>query len=220
MRSFVKRMTEAFRKGDLVLLLLCVVATAFGCLIIASATTYTDYGSLRYVGIQLIAALAGIFCYLLISSIDTDFFPEHRRGLVLFNIFLLALLIPFGVTRNGNRSWLDFPFLPFNIQPAEICKITFILILASVMASHQNNLSSPISVGHMVGHLLLLFVVNYLISRDMGVSLIFAFIFVGMTLSGGVSMFWFISAAGAAVLAFPILWNVVLQEHQKERRFI
>ncbi|MBR7122291.1 MAG: FtsW/RodA/SpoVE family cell cycle protein [Oscillospiraceae bacterium] len=217
MRSFVKRMTEAFRKGDLVLLLLCVVATAFGCLIIASATTYTDYGSLRYVGIQLIAALAGIFCYLLISSIDTDFFPEHRRGLVLFNIFLLALLIPFGVTRNGNRSWLDFPFLPFNIQPAEICKITFILILASVMASHQNNLSSPISVGHMVGHLLLLFVVNYLISRDMGVSLIFAFIFVGMTLSGGVSMFWFISAAGAAVLAFPILWNVVLQEHQKER---
>ena len=217
MRRFVKRMTEAFRKGDLVLLLLCVVATAFGCLIIASATTYTDYGSLRYVGIQLIAALAGIFCYLLISSVDTDFFSEHRRGLVLFNFILLALLIPFGVTRNGNRSWLDFPFLPFNIQPAEICKITFILILASVMASHQNNLSAPLSVGHMLTHLLLLFVVNYLISRDMGVSLIFAFIFVGMTLSGGVGMFWFISAAAAAVLAFPILWNVVLQEHQKER---
>ena len=29
----------------------------------------------------------------------------------------------------GNRSWLEVPLLPMNIQPAEICKIFFIIKL-------------------------------------------------------------------------------------------
>ena len=214
MRRFAVRMIEAFRKGDLILLLLCLVTTAFGCLMIASATNTS--GNLRYIIIQIGTALVGVLAYVLMSSIDTEFFSERRTHLVIFNTVLLLMLIPFGQTISGNRSWLNFPFLPFNIQPAEICKITFILIMASVMASHQNRLSSIPSVMHMAFHLLLLFGINWVISGDLGVSLIFAAIFVGMAWSGGVSIIWFLVAIGGLALAFPIFWNVI-GDYQRNR---
>ena len=218
MSRFVRHVWNSFRKGDMVLLLLCLVLTAFGTLIVASTTNAVGFG--RYVTVQLIAAALGVFAYALISSVDADYFSEHRRALTAINIFLLLLLIPFGTdNETGNRSWLDFPLIPFDIQPAEICKIFFILILASVMNSHQNKPSSPVSVFHLAGHLILLLGLNMALSRDLGVSLIFVFIFVGMALSGGVSFFWFLLAIGALVVFFPILWNV-LGTYQQNRILI
>ena len=218
MRRYLQRFAEAFRKGDLVLLLLCVVATAFGCLMIASTTNASSTGALRYLIIQIGASLAGIIMYVIMSAVDTDFLAEHRMSLVAFNIFLLLLLIPFGETISGNRSWLNFPLLPFNIQPAEICKITFVLILASVMNAHQNSLSSVPAIGHMLLHLGILFGVNYLISSDMGVSLIFVFIFVGMTFAGGVSSVWFLGAIGLLVATVPIIWGMIPADNYMKTR--
>lgn len=218
MRRYLQRFADAFKKGDLVLLLLCLVATVFGCLMIASTTNATPTGPLRYLVIQIGASLAGVIAYVIMSSIDTEVFSEHRTAMVIFNTVLLLLLIPFGETISGNRSWLSFPFLPFNIQPAEVCKITYILIMASVMTSHQNRLSSVPSVMHMVLHLGLLFGLNMVISGDAGVSLIFAFTFVGMAFAGGVHLVWFIGAGlGIAILA-PIVWNLMPDDmYMKER---
>ena len=216
MYRFVRRFIDTLRKGDLVLLLLCVVANAFGCLMVASTTNGYSEGSLRYLIVQIGASFAGIAAYVGMSAIDTDFFSEHRRSLVVFNSILLFMLIPFGVTVNGNRSWLSFPFLPFNIQVAEICKITFILILASVMASHQNHMSNYKSIGHMLLHLGLLFILSILLSNDLGVSLIFLFVFVGMAFAGGVSLFWFLAAGSALAVTAPILWSM-MPEYRKQR---
>ena len=217
MHRVVRRLVDAFRKGDLMLLLLCVVATSFGCLMIGSSTAGYSEGSVRYLLVQIGASFLGIIAYIFVSSIDAEFFSEHRTKLVIFNTVLLLMLYPFGVEVNGNRSWLDFPFLPFNIQPAEICKITYVLIMASVMSSRQNNLSSPLSIGHILFHLLILFGMNVVISGDWGVSLIFLFIFACMAFSGGISLLWFLLAGGIIAVAFPILWNVILQDYQKQR---
>ncbi len=217
MRRYVQRFSEAFKKGDLVLLLLLVVATTFGCLMIASTTNATSAGALRYLIVQVGAAVAGVIIFVIISAIDTESLAEHRIPMVLFNTGLLLLLIPFGQTISGNRSWLNFPFLPFNIQPAEICKITYVLIMASVMVANQNRLSGLRSVLHMAMHLGLLAGLNWLISGDAGVSLIFFGIFLGMTLAGGVSMFWFGVAGLGLALAFPIVWNVIMDDYQQLR---
>ena len=216
MGRYLQQFREAFRKGDMVLLLLCLITTAFGCLIIASATNYM--GSLRLVIVQIAAALLGVLLFCIVASVDADFFSEHRMSLVIFNTVLLLMLLPFGTDNGtGNRSWLDFPLLPVNIQPAEICKITYILIMASVMSSHQNRLSHFSSVMHMVFHLGLLVGLNMVLSRDAGVSLIFVFIFIGMTFAGGVSLLWFLVAAGGIVIMFPILWKYFMDGYQKLR---
>ena len=215
MRYYLQQFKETVRKADLILLLLCVIATVFGCLIISSATGYM--GSLRFIIVQIGAAIFGIFLFFIMSSVDVEFFSEHRTALVVFNAVLLFMLIPFGETINGNRSWVNLPILPFNIQVAEICKITYILIMASVMAAHQNSISSVKSVIHMVTHLGILFLMNMVLSKDMGVSLIFVFIFVGMAFAGGLNLIWFLVAGGGIAVFLPILWNVVFDEYQRLR---
>ena len=205
-RRYFRKFGEAFRKGDLVLLLMCLALNAFGVLMIASTTN--QVGALRYLIIQVVAAGLGIFMYVLVSSIDTEFFSEHRYWLVVFNCLLLLMLIPFGTDNDtGNKSWLDIPLVPVDIQPAEICKITYILIMASVMSSFQNRISSVRSVLTMVFHIGLLAGLNMVLSRDLGVTLIFVFIFVGMAFCGGVNLIWFAAAIGGIAVLFPVLWN-------------
>ena len=215
MGRYFRKFAEAFRKGDLVLLFMCLALNIFGILMIGSTTL--QYGPTRYLIIQSVAAALGVFMFVVVSSIDTEFFSEHRYWLFVINTVLLLLLIPFGTDNGtGNKSWLDFPFLPIDIQPAEICKITYILIMASVMASYQNRISSVRSVFTMVFHLGLLAGLNMVLSSDLGVTLIFVFIFAGMAFCGGVSPLWFLIAAGAVVALFPVLWNF-LDEYQKLR---
>ena len=221
MREFLQELRDFFRKGDMTLLILCLTTSAFGCLVLSSATNAAKFGgSLRYIIIQIGTTLAGVLVFSIMSSIDTEFFSEHRTALVILDVFFLLLLIPFGTDNNtGNRSWLDFPFLPFYIQPAEICKIFFILTAASVMTSQQNHLSSPRSMLQMAGHLILIMGTNVLISGDLGVSLIFAFIFLGMAWGGGVKLLWFLFGGSAVVAAAPILWRF-LDNYQKQRILI
>ena len=206
MGRYFRKFAQAFRKGDLVLLFMCLALNIFGLLMIASTTN--QMGPVRYLIIQSVAACLGIFMYVLVSSIDTEFMSEHRYWLVVFNCFLLAMLIPFGTDNGtGNKSWLDIPLMPVDIQPAEICKITYILIMASVMSSFQNRISSVRSVITMAIHLGLLAGMNMVLSSDLGVTLIFVFIFVGMAFAGGVNLIWFGAAIGAIAMLFPILWN-------------
>ena len=218
MRHFKDELKDFAKKGDWVLLILCLVTAGFGCIVIASATNAAKFeGNARYIIIQLAAIGIGVFFYALVSSVDLEFLSEHQFALVVFNIFMLLLLIPFGTDNNtGNRSWLKIPLFPVMIQPAEICKATYIVIMASVMASHQNRISHPVSVIHMVFHLMLLVGLNMALSRDAGVSLIFVFIFIGMAFGGGVSLWWFAAAITIIGLAVPILFPL-LGEYQQDR---
>lgn len=219
MHQFIEEFKDFTKKGDWVLLILCLVTAGAGCIIIASATNAEKFGdnNIKYIIIQLAAVMIGVFAYAFVSSIDVDFISEHRTALVAFNIMLLLLLIPFGTDNNtGNRSWLDFKILPVMIQPAEICKITYILIMASVMASHQNDISSVPAVMHMVMHLGILVGLNMVLSGDAGVSLIFVFIFIGMAFAGGVSLWWFLLAFGVIAVAVPFAWPL-LGTYQQER---
>ena len=216
MRRYLFELKNFFRKGDLILLLICLITSAFGCIIISSATNPVGFS--RYLTVQIVAILLGVVFYMMTSSLDVEVLSEHRSVLVGIGVFLLLLLIPFGTGDNlGNRSWLDIPLIPVDIQPAEICKITYILITASVMNSHKNRISSPVSVFHMVFHLVLLFGLNIVLSRDLGVSLIYVFVLIGMAFSGGVSMLWFLLAAGVMVAAAPVLWTNFLDGYQKDR---
>ena len=220
MRQFIEELKDFWKKGDMVLLILCLIVSGFGLVCITSATSADKFGSnLSYIAIQTLSIGLGVMCYALVSSLDLDLLSEHRGAMVVFNSFLLLLLIPFGVNRGGNRSWLDLPLIPMMVQPAEICKITYIIIMASVMSSHQNTISHPFSVIHMGLHLAALVGLNLILSSDMGVSLIFVFIFIGMTFAGGVSMWWFSGALGCIAVAFPVFWQF-LDDYQRNRILI
>ena len=222
MRRYFEELKDFTKKGDLFLLGMCVCLALFGVVAIASATSADKFGesNFKYLAIQLVSIGLGVVVYAMVSSIDLDYLSEHRAALVIFNVLLLLMLIPFGTDNNtGNKSWLHFPGFPVNIQPAEICKMTYIVIMASVMSSHQNRISHPVSVIHMVYHLGLLVGLNMVLSGDAGVSLIFVFIFIGMAFAGGVSLWWFALAIGGIAAMFPILWQF-LGQYQRNRILI
>ena len=85
-RRIIQKIWNVFRKGDLVLLVLCLATSAFGMLCIASATDHR--GFTHYLLIQGLAISLGVVCYVAVSAIDLDFVSEHRGILVLFNLFL------------------------------------------------------------------------------------------------------------------------------------
>ena len=221
MRRFFQELKDFPKKCDWVLLLLCLVTAAFGLVVIASATSAAKFeGNARYIIIQMASIILGVLAFAVVSSIDIEFMSENRAWLVAFNCFLLLLLIPFGTDNNtGNKSWLDIPGVPVMIQPAEMCKITYVIIMASVMNSHKNSLSGLPSVIHMAMHLSVLVGLNMVLSKDAGVSLIFVFIFIGMAFAGGVHWGWFAVAIGGIAAAFPIIFPL-LGEHQQQRIMI
>ena len=221
MHRYIEELKDFRKKGDIFLLTVILIVSAVGLVAITSATSAAKFeGNFRYIAIQSVSIGLGVLMFALVSSVDLEFLSEHRMLLVGFNVLLLMMLIPFGTDNgSGNRSWIHFPGFPVNIQPAEICKITYIVIMASVMSEHQNNVSSIVSVMHMVLHLGILVGLNLALSSDMGVSLIFVFIFIGMAFAGGVSIWWFVAALSGIAVAFPILWQF-LGQYQRNRILI
>ena len=216
MRRVWNGITEFYRRGDLLLLFLCVVATLFGIVVVASATRYS--GSSRYVVVQSVALLLGICLYAAVSLVDLELLAEHRQLLLIFNLLFLSSLLVWGVgDETGNRAWLNLPLLPINVQPAEICKITFVICLAKTMSINRSRLSSVKSVGSILIQTLLMMGFIVVISRDLGSALVFLFIFLIIAYVGGVKAWWFLLGLAAAAAVFPVLWKYFLQDYQKQR---
>lgn len=216
MRKFFSSMNEFLKKADMLLLGLCVVATVFGIIVLSSTTAYM--GTRRLIVVQSLALVIGIALYILFTLIDIDIIAERREILLIFNILFLCTLFLWGVEGNtGNRSWLAFSWLPFNIQPAEICKITFIIILAKTMSIYRNKISAPVSVLQMGALLAAMVGLILITSDDAGVALIYVFVFIVMAYVGGVNAGWFLAAAAAIAALAPFAWSKLVREDQKQR---
>lgn len=222
LRRLTDGISDMFRQSDLLLLLLCVIASAFGMLMIASATNYLD--TWRYVLVQAVATVLGIALYFLVSLLDlAEITKKGWKWMVLFNlIFILLLKTPLGVADDtGNRAWLKFPFLPVSVQPAEFVKLTFILVLSKQLdwlKREKNDLKSLRAILFLGAHLLAVFGLYYVISSDMGSCLVFIFIFIAICFVAGVAIRWFLLGFAGGGIAFYLLWELdKIPKYMKER---
>ena len=207
-RDFLKR-------ADMLLFTLCMAASIMGLVAISSATR-TMSPTMIYV--QIFALLIGIAFYFAFTLIDADVFADQWPLLLVAEIGLILLLAVFGSKDDtGNRAWIRF--LGIGIQPAEVIKVIYIVLTAKHITylKEYRNLSSPLSVFQLVGHLLLLFGMYMVISSDLGNALVFFFIFVVMVFAAGIKLYWFLFGAAAMALAIPLAWNYVLSDNQKIR---
>ena len=213
---------DIVRQADLVLLGLCCTATVFGIVMIASATNYMDTS--QHVLVQSAAALLGIGLYFLVSMVDITELAKHWKWVMLFNVgFILLLKTPLGMEANGNLAWLDIPGIPVNIQPAEVVKLSFIVLLARqlVWLKENRDLKSTASIMMLGGHLLLIAGLYYVISSDMGSTLVYVFIFACMAFAAGTALRWFVAALLGGGAAFYILWQEdKIPTHMMERFII
>ena len=142
------------KRAFVCLLALCAAASLFGILMVASATRYMH--TWRLVAVQSAALLLGVVLYLLVSQVDLNDLSKYWKWIFLTGlVFILLLVTPLGIEDNtGNKAWLDFPFLPVQVQPAEIVKLTFTLVLAKQLTWLRENrdLSSIPSILFLAAH--------------------------------------------------------------------
>ncbi len=194
-------------RGDKLLLTLCLILSACGVVLVYSATNYTR--SHRGAVVQVIGILLGVFLYILLSSVDFELFTQRSWKLLFpFSVlFILTTLTPWGVEYNGNRSWLQIPHFPTTIQPAEVAKVFFILLLAFQFSRlRERGISRPTSVFFAAGHTLFMCAVIAIASGDFGMALIYGLIFVVMAWAAGVRVRWFVLCAAVIVVAAVLLW--------------
>ena len=216
-------LSDVVRQSDLVLLALCVGSTLYGMVLIASATHFR--GTLKYVAIQGFGLLIGVLLYFFFSAVDVGELSKKWKWLLIFNFgFILLLRTPFGLTRNGNRAWLGVNdigeslgvgFLenfPITVQPAEVVKITFILLLARQLAllQEKRDLRSFANVIQPTAHAGAMFVFYYILSKDAGSGLVYLFVFLCMAFAAGFALRWIILGIGGAVGGFLAAWNLGL----------
>ena len=206
---------EFWKKGDVILLGLCLATSTFGLALIYSATQYQQ--SIKPVIIQAIAILLGVVAYVLLTFVDFQLFTEKRWKLMLIGSLLLLLLLlsPWGVERYGNRNWIQIPHFPMMIQPNEIVKIPFILVLALQIIKIQDrgySISSVPSVMQIAGFTVFMLGLIAAICHDMGTCAVYIMIFAFMAWAAGVKLRWFVLVGGGAVLAVVIFWLFFLPE--------
>ena len=207
MSWFTDSIREFFDRGDRLLLAFCLAASGYGLVLIYSATRYLETN--RNMIVQVVAILLGVLVYVLMSSVDIELFTEKSwKWMLVFNLVVNVLVrTPLGVEAGGNRSWIHFPGFPVNIQPAELAKLTFVLLLAwQINKLRERGISRPSSVFQIAGHTLLMFGVIAVTSGDFGMGLTYLFIFVVMAWAGGVKKRWFLLAAVVCVVGIVLIW--------------
>lgn len=216
-KKFKPHIKDFMKRADILLLSLCIICSVFGLIVISSAAA--SLGSSRYMIVQTSSIIIGIGLFIIFTIIDVDVFADKWAVLVLFEIFLIALLLtPLGKGDNtGNHAWLRFGFV--GVQPTEVVKIAFIIVMAKHISylKTYKSLNSPMSVGQLVVHCMLIIGYIVLITKDMGSALVYLFIFIVMMFAAGVKLYWFLIGLAATAAVTPLFWTKVLSQHYRDR---
>jgi len=198
---------DFFRKGDMFLLSMCLISSVFGLALIYSATRY-DPALHSCVVKQAMFICMGIVIYMIFTLVDIELILERSwKLLVLAGILLILMLIPFGVEGDtGNRSWMYLPGIPIGIQPAELVKIPFILVMGRILdQNREHGLSHPVSVLISVGYTFLFAGLIAVLSEDYGMVLVYLLLFVFMSWTAGVARRWFVLGGVAVGSGFGLI---------------
>lgn len=217
MKQRLRRFGSFLLRSDLFLLILCLATAVFGLFILYSATR--TYETERYMTVQIGALAIGIVLYFLFTVLDADLLSQRWYILLPLSVLLILSLRFWGVEGGtGNKSWLRF--FGIGIQPSEIVKLAFVLLLARQLRwlkERQRGINAVSSVFLLLAHFGLFFILIIYISADWGSALVFFFIFAAMCFAGSLHLLWFLAGLGAIAAVVPVLWNHFLSDYHRAR---
>ena len=213
-RQLFTKLADFFRESEKILLLLCVFASAYGCLAVFSATYYKE--SMRPVIIQTFCLLAGIVAAVVISAIEYEKFFKFWYLIAALGVIPVILTFFIGIAPEGtdDKAWLDLGFT--TLQPSELMKICFIITFSLHLRKIKPNINRlkylvPLIL-HGIFPILLIFY-----QGDYGTALVFCFITLFMMWAGGVSWKYFLLGFSLILTASPFIYFFALGETHRER---
>ena len=217
--AFFRAAYRFIREADMFLLIFSLISSIYGVILINSITKNFDAAAGGQTYVQIGAIVIGLFFFILFSYIDIDIIADKSRFLFLFSIMIIATLLIWGVGDEdvGRRAWLRF--FNIGIQPAEITKVPFIIIMARMIVSFKElkTFNSFMSILQIFVVFSIIFGCVLVVSEDMGTALVYFGILVIMLFAGGIKLRWLAIGAAALTAMAPLIWERVLSEKQRER---
>ncbi|ONI40875.1 rod shape-determining protein RodA [Candidatus Epulonipiscium fishelsonii] len=132
-----------FKRIDIYLILPMVILIGIGILAISSATSYS--GESGIVSKQITFFVIGLLLMVFVMNIDYHWLGEWYIGIYIITVTVLLAVLLIGASKGGATRWIDLGFI--QLQPSEFAKIAIILCTSKLIAKHNNNMNSVISIG-------------------------------------------------------------------------
>lgn len=214
-----KTVRHYLKNTDLYLLVLAFLCSAYGMVLIYSATLNPVSGldgSTRNLFVQAAAIIIGLGAFVVMSLIDLETMSGWWKIFVLLNIGLQMLLFtPLGQEVNGQRAWLNLGVT--SLQPGELGKLIFIFTLAAHISEIREHISEWRGLFVIGLHTLIMMGAVVVASGDTGMAIQYFMIALIMLFAAGLSMKWIAVGAGLGLVSIPFLWNFVLVGYQITR---
>jgi rod shape determining protein RodA len=186
--------------------------TAVGCLLIYSATYFTD-PSLNLLRRQFLWVAIGAALMLLFMIVDYHVFFDVAPFLYGVGAILLVYLLLWGKVTANVKSWIHIG--AFQFQPSEFMKIFTALMLARYFDRHESAYLNARSFLKAIG-IIALPVGLIIVQPDFGTAATFFPLFAVAMFFGGIRWKVWVAAALALTIALPIGWTL-LKPYQKDR---
>lgn len=194
---------------DIWLLLLLLAITAFGLIVLYSASGQS-MGAIKRQSIYFIIAFSVMFT---VAQIPLGFMRHMAPRVYALAFVLLVLVLFFGVGAKGAQRWLSLGI--FRFQPAEIMKLAMPITIAAYLG--QRHL--PPVMKHVFWTLVLVILPVVLIIKqpDLGTSIMVGVSGLMVLFFAGLRWAYVVTAIGALLASAWPLWHFVLHDYQKRR---
>ncbi len=162
---------------------------------------------------QLLWVGLGLIALVTVASVDYRNLVRAAPVLYLAGIAGLVAVLTMGRTVSGARRWI--PVGPFTVQPSELFKVVFVLMIAWVLTTRW---AQPLGRGVLALASVLLAVPFVLIVKepDLGSALVLIPVLVFLLVGAGIRLRLLAGLALAGLAALPLAW-LVLKDYQRER---
>lgn len=140
----IKVFSDFYNKPmDFTLLIVVLILLSLGVIMVLSASSpksLSEYGnSYQFFKKQLVFAILGIACMLIISIIDYRIYQRFYKAAWIFSIILLVAVLIIGTEVNEATRWIYFG-KKISFQPSEIVKFLMIIFYAGILTCNRDEL--------------------------------------------------------------------------------
>jgi rod shape determining protein RodA len=215
-----------WRSFDIPLFIAVLVTSLFGVAMIHSAIVHDPaFNGTNLDFKQLTQGLGlGLVLFFLMARLDYHFFESWQLPIYLGAIGSLLLVEILGITTSGSTRWLTV-MGDTQIQPSEPAKILVILLLARFYVTNEHRVRRiPVFIFSMLQIAPLVALV--FIEPDLGTTMVFLAIWLGMTFVAGADWLHFLTLFVIVIPLLILAWNMdvitggkvpIFQAYQKTR---
>ena len=163
---------------------------------------------------HLIRLVTFFMLFLILSFIKITFWYRNAYVFYFICLFLLLIVLFFGVTASGSKRWVNLYFL--NLQPSELMKIAIIVCFSRYY--HRMQSADIQSYRFLLVPILLLMVPCYLVitQPDLGTSILIAGSGIFVIWIAGLNIKYFVYSSLLFLVSFPFIISI-LKPYQKSR---